>query len=93
MTNESKDTDANTTLGAHHETREGDDYRAYFKGKGSVITGHTNGNFLSSKPLTDRFDEPEQTLDIKDMFPDDWIDQEVEYEISVKARLIKKAQD
>lgn len=73
---------------------KGKDYIGKFKGKGYLKSGEDDGYFLSNIPRseTTTFRQAfsgEKAIDMKDLLPSDWENRPIEYEITVKARIIK----
>lgn len=75
-------------LGTHETNTDGGNLTARFEGTGVLTTKHTEGSFLSDRRLQSRFDKPEKTLSIEEMFPEGWQDKRFNYVITVKATMV-----
>lgn len=75
-------------LGSWEIDNDGETLRATFKGQGFVTFGHVNGSLLANRRLRDRRDIPEKSLSFESMFPENWEDKGIEYEITVKAKRV-----
>ena len=97
--NRSKGKSRSVPIGSCKEMLNGDEYQATFKGKGWVSADQDDGDFLSDHPYAKAHPtDPDTGLGLgmkgrkqftmAQLFPENWQEARVEYEITVRAKKI-----
>jgi hypothetical protein len=78
-------------LGTVSRQVNGTDYAGHFTGVGRITADYDEGSFLSDKSFKERHRSwrtlwKDHRLDMEQLFPEDWREAKVAYEITVRAR-------
>ena len=82
-------------LGAIDRQIKGNEYVGHFTGIGRVTADYDEGSFLSDTSFKERHRSwrkrsSQHTLEMEHLFPEDWKEAKVEYEITVRARRVRR---